>query len=190
MAILIILFMSTFYNLLSQCSSKKTSVINSNWMAKSQSPLGWDICSLMMMIDFLLQLLSFFCLSCQATMLPTAYLDHPQHWYFWVFGLGWALLFYLAKLQKSYNNSYTILLVKNVQTFIKSKKRPKKKEPPHDLGNLRSWNWIYDLVGSFCLSTILITDISYKHVTSFFLEMKLADNSYNLLYLKIHVVIK
>ena len=112
-----------------------------------------DICSLMMMIDFLLQLLSFFCLSCQATMLPTAYLDHPQHWYFWVFGLGWALLFCLAKLQKSYNNSYTILLVKNVQTFIKSKKRPKKKEPLHDLGNLRSRNWIYDLVGSFCLST-------------------------------------
>ena len=71
----ILLFMRTFYNLLSQCSSKKTSVINSNWMAKSKSP-GWDICSVMMMIDFLLQLLSFFCLSCQATMLP-AYLDHP-----------------------------------------------------------------------------------------------------------------
>ena len=32
-------------------------------------------------------------------------------------------------------------------------KKAKKKEPPHDLGNLRSWNWIYDLVGSFCLST-------------------------------------
>ena len=32
-------------------------------------------------------------------------------------------------------------------------KKGQKKEPLHDLGNLRSWNWIYDLVGSFCLST-------------------------------------
>ena len=125
MTILIILFMSTFYNLLSQCSSKKTSVINSNWMAKSQSPLGWDICSLMM-IDFLLQLLSFFCLSCQATMLPTAYLDHPQHWYFWVFGLGWALLFCLAKLQKSYNNSYTTTGQKRSNLHQEQKKAKKK----------------------------------------------------------------
>ena len=108
----------------------------------------------MMMIDFLLQLLSFFCLSCQATMLRPC-LFGPSLLILLSLDLvdvvGWALLFCIATKELHYWS----------KTFKPSStaKKGQKKELLHDLGNSRPWmiwwaRFIY---------LLLITDI--YHIT-------------------------
>ena len=120
MTILIILFMSTFYNLLSQCSSKKTSVINSNWMAKSQSS-GWEIFAAWWWWSIFYSSYWVFsaCLVKQRCCLLIWTISTDT----FEFGLGWCCWMGIVVL---YSYKRVTLLVKNVQTFINSKKGQKK----------------------------------------------------------------